>query len=123
MFLQKSKFIFINKNRNKIKIEKDNLNREINQFLDFRDQEITKLDKEKLKYEKNIELSNNILNKTDIIDLDIGGSYKITTTKQTLQKYPNSLLSLLFGDTSKLQIHNNRIFIDRDGLSFMNLLF
>ena len=55
MFLQKSKFIFINKNRNKIKIEKDNLNREINQFLDFRDQEITKLDKEKLKYEKNIE--------------------------------------------------------------------
>ena len=123
MFLQKSKFIFINKNRNKIKIEKDNLNREINQFLDFRAQEITKLDKEKLKYEKNIALSNDILNKTDIIDLDIGGSYKITTTKQTLQKYPNSLLSLLFDNTSKLQTYNNRIFIDRDGLSFMNLLF
>jgi hypothetical protein len=60
---------------------------------------------------------------TEFIDLNIGGTYKITTSKQTLQKYPNSLLSLLFEDKSKLQIYNNRIFIDRDGKSFMNLLF
>ena len=57
------------------------------------------------------------------MDLDIGGTYKITTTKQTLQKYPNSTLSLLFNDKSKLQIYNGRIFIDRDGQSFMNLIF
>ncbi len=60
---------------------------------------------------------------TEFIDLNIGGTYKITTSKQTLQKYPNSLLSILFEDKSKLQIYNNRIFIDRDGKSFMNLLF
>ena len=60
---------------------------------------------------------------TEFIDLNIGETYKITTSKQTLQKYPNSLLSLLFDNTSKLQTYNNRIFIDRDGLSFMNLLF
>ena len=125
MFLQKSNIFFNQKYifRNKIKLEKDNLNKEINQFLYFRDEELTKLEKEKLKYENNISISKSILNMNEFIDLNIGGTYKITTSKQTLQKYPNSLLSILFEDKSKLQIYNNRIFIDRDGKTFMNLLF
>ena len=88
MFLQKSNIFFNQKYifRNKIKLEKDNLNKEINQFLYFRDEELTKLEKEKLKYENNISISKSILNMTEFIDLNIGGTYKITTSKQTLQK-------------------------------------
>lgn len=58
----------------------------------------------------------------DIIDLDIGGTHKITTTRNTLRKYPNSALSQMFSGRIELNKHNGRIFIDRQGEAFINLI-
>ena len=58
----------------------------------------------------------------DILDLDIGGTHHVTTTKKTLVKFENSVLAAMFSGRHQLPKHNNRFFIDRDGVSFMNML-
>jgi len=58
----------------------------------------------------------------DIIDLDIGGTHKITTTKRTLMKFQDSVLEAMFSGRHNLAKHNGRIFIDRDGQAFSNMI-
>ena len=53
-----------------------------------------------------------------IIDLDIGGTHKITTTKSTLCSAKDSTLAAMFSGRHKLSIHNGRVFLDRDGDTF-----
>lgn len=53
-----------------------------------------------------------------IIDLDIGGTHKITTTKTTLCASPNSTLAAMFSGRHQIPTHNGRVFIDRDGETF-----
>lgn len=52
---------------------------------------------------------------SNIIDLDIGGTHKITTTKMTLCSAPDSTLAAMFSGRHKLNMHNGRVFIDREG--------
>ena len=59
---------------------------------------------------------------TDIIDLNIGGTFTTSTSKQTLTKYPHSALAKMFSGKYKLQTHNGRVFIDRDGRIFQYVL-
>lgn len=50
--------------------------------------------------------------------MDIGGTHKITTTRTTLCMAKDSTLAAMFSGRHKLSIHNNRVFIDRDGDTF-----
>lgn len=54
----------------------------------------------------------------NIIDLDIGGTHKITTTRSTLCSVKDSTLAAMFSGRHKLSLHNGRIFLDRDGETF-----
>ena len=46
----------------------------------------------------------------------------ITTTKNTLCKYPSSTLALLFSGNHEIQKYKGRYFIDRDGDTFLKLI-
>jgi len=59
---------------------------------------------------------------SDIIDLDIGGTHKITTTRATLTKYKNSVLSAQFNGKHQHAYNKGRIFIDWDGRAFASLI-
>ena len=60
--------------------------------------------------------------KEDIIDLDVGGTHKITTTKRTLTKFEGSVLEAMFSGRHELPRHNGKIFIDRDGKAFSDVI-
>jgi hypothetical protein len=54
----------------------------------------------------------------DIIDLDIGGTHKMTTLRSTLCSAPDSSLAMMFSGRHKLNTHKGRVFIDREGETF-----
>ncbi len=60
----------------------------------------------------------------DIIHLNIGGTHKITTTRNTLCKIENTGLFSIFKNKEKINLpkQNEFYFIDRDGKIFMLLL-
>ena len=56
-------------------------------FIDFKNNEKYKLEKEKEQYKENLKIIENInIKDSDILDLDIGGTQKITTSRNTLIK-------------------------------------
>jgi len=60
---------------------------------------------------------------SDIINLDIGGTHKITTTKKTLCKKETSGLAAMFSNPDKyLPKHNGNFFVDRDGDIFVKVI-
>lgn len=60
---------------------------------------------------------------SSIINLDIGGTHKITTSRKTLCKYKDSALSAMFSNNNvELQSHGGNFFIDRDGETFMKVI-
>lgn len=63
------------------------LKRERSKFIDKKNQEINKLDQEIEQWSKNLKLVELLKCKeTDIVDLDVGGTQKISTTRSTLLK-------------------------------------
>lgn len=54
----------------------------------------------------------------EIVDLNIGGTHLITTSRRTLTSVPESTLNAMFSGRHALTIHNGRVFIDRDGNAF-----
>jgi hypothetical protein len=81
------------------------------------------LEKEKEQWKENTKIVDTLKCKeSDIIDLDIGGTNKITTTRGTLIKYNTSALAAMFSGRHELPSHGGRIFIDRDGLAFTNMI-
>lgn len=57
-----------------------------------------------------------------IIDLNIGGTHLITTSKATLCQVKDSSLAAMFSGRHKLSMHKDRVFIDRDGDAFCAML-
>lgn len=110
---------FIKSERNSLKEEKLNITQEKLEFLKEKKQQYEELNSEKRRWEENKtkieELYQPIEN---IIDLDIGGTHKITTTKSTLCMAKESTLAAMFSGRHKLSMHNGRVFIDRDGETF-----
>lgn len=73
--------------RNNIKNEKLNITKSKQKFLEFKNVETVKLDKEKELWRENLKIVEGLKCKeSDILDLDIGGTHKITTTRSTLSK-------------------------------------
>ena len=115
-------FNMITQEKNKIKSKKESLQKICNDFSLYKKQEIESLEEEK-KNLKGLYKFFNKVKENDIIDLNIGGTHEITTTRNTLIKYKNSILAALFSGENKLPLYKNgKIFIDRDGESFVNLV-
>ena len=91
---------------------------------------MNRLEKEKEQWAENLKILESVnCKESDILDLDVGGIQKFSTTRSTLTKvkfsiiqYPNSALSAMFSGRHELTKHNGRIFIDRDGNAFINLV-
>lgn len=58
----------------------------------------------------------------EIIDLEIGGTHFITTTKSTLTKFKKSVLAAMFNGKHEIQYHKGRVFLDRDGQAFSSVI-
>ena len=109
---------FLTTEKKRIKTEKETLNKTIQNFLEFNSSEKRKITKEQINYLKNKRIAiDMITNNDDIIDLDIGGTCFISTSRQTLTKYPNSILAKMF-TANKAPTHKGKIFIDRIALHF-----
>ena len=115
---------FISNEKNKVLQEKESLSKEIKQFLDFKKSESDKIKKQKQRWEASNIIANNLWSNCDIINIDIGGKQQITTTKQTLMKYPNTTLSKFITEKLSSQNNNseNKILIERDNKNFVNLI-
>lgn len=58
----------------------------------------------------------------DVVDLNVGGTHMITTTRNTLTSVKESSLAAMFSGRHKITQHNGRYFIDRDGDAFSAML-
>jgi hypothetical protein len=106
-----------------LRSEKANILKARQKFVEFKNQEMVKLEKEKELWKENSKIVDGLKCKeSDILDLDIGGTHKITTTRSTLIKHPNSALAAMFSGRHELPKHDGRIFIDRDGHAFTNMI-
>ncbi len=77
----------ISTEKQNLRNDKANLNKEKKKFLEMKALEIKKLHKERDEWKERIRINNETNTKeTDILDLDIGGTQKITTTRGTLTK-------------------------------------
>ena len=109
--------------RNRIKLAKESLYHEKDEFKEKCQKEILNYEREKEIWKKNLEKAKLLeCNENDIIDLNIGGTQLITTTKNTLCKYPKSALALLFSGNHSIKKYKGRYFIDRDGDTFIKLI-
>jgi hypothetical protein len=77
----------ISTEKQNLRNDKANLNKEKKKFLEMKAVEIQKLHKEREEWKERIRINYEMNTKeTDILDLDIGGTQKITTTRGTLTK-------------------------------------
>ena len=109
--------------KDKLKLRKETLYHEKEEFKEKCQKEILNYEREKEIWKENLEKAKSLeCNEEDIIDLNIGGTHMLTTTKNTLCKYPSSTLALLFSGNHSLQKYKGRYFIDRDGDTFLKLI-
>ena len=113
--------VIIENEKNKIKTKRDIIQKARNDFNQFKKIELEKLELKKKELKNLFQLKNN-KKENDILDLNIGGTHQITTSRNTLIKYKNSALATLFSGEKELPKYNGKIFIDRDGESFINLI-
>lgn len=111
----------ITNERKKIKDSQDMVDKMRIDFLTYKKKELQKLDKEKKDLKYLFKLYNGA-KENDILDLNVGGTQKITTTRGTLIKYKNSALALFFSGLQPLPKVDGKIFIDRESEPFINLV-
>ena len=92
-----------------------------NDYNKYKKKELEKLDKEKNEL-KNLFKFYNGADESDILELNIGGTHQIMTTRGTLTKYKNSALAVFFSGLHPLPMLGDKIFIDREGEQFINLV-
>jgi len=113
----------INNEKSKLKNDKLNLLKSKEEFKEKCQKQILHHEKELVNFSQSLEIAKKLECEDDeIIDLNIGGTEKISTNKRNLIKFPNSALAKMFSGRHKLIKHENRIFIDRDGKTFLLLL-
>jgi hypothetical protein len=77
----------ISSEKNNLKNDRIALKKSKAKFLDFKSQEVNRLEKEREKWRENLKLVDSLhCKETDILDLDIGGTHKVTTSRSTLIK-------------------------------------
>ena len=111
----------INEERKKIKESQDTVEKLRADYIICKKKELEKLEKEKNELKHLFKLYNGV-SENDILELNIGGTHEITTTRATLTKYKNSALAVFFSGQSPPPMLGDKIFIDREGEQFINLV-
>lgn len=111
----------INNEKIKLQKEKENIAKTKKDFNEYKIQEINKLEKEKLLLKETVKFDQKS-KESDIIELNIGGTHEISTSRSTLVKYKNSVLGLLFCGQLNIPLKNGKVFIDREGPPFINVI-
>jgi hypothetical protein len=60
--------------------------------------------------------------KMEIIEMNVGGTHKLSATKSVLTRYQNSLLTAFFSSGNNLTKMDGKVYIDRDGEPFSLLI-
>ena len=107
--------------RKKIKESQESVEKMRADYNKYKKKELEKLDKEKNELKHLYKLYNGA-EESDILELNIGGTHQITTTRGTLIKYKNSALAVLFSGLHPLPMNGDKIFIDREGEQFIDLV-
>ena len=111
----------LNNERKKIQESQEAVDKMRNDYHKYKRKELEKLDKEKNELKFLYKLYNGA-QEGDILELNIGGTHNITTTRGTLIKYKNSALAVFFSGQHPLPMMGGKIFIDREGEQFINLV-
>lgn len=111
----------LNNERKKIKDSQEAVEKMRTDYNKYKKKELEKLDKEKNELKFLYKLYNGA-QESDILELNIGGTHQITTTRGTLIKYKNSALAVFFSGLHPLPMIGDKIFIDREGEQFINLV-
>lgn len=111
----------LNNERKKIKESQESIEKMRADYNKYKKKELEKLDKEKNELKYLFKLYNNA-QEDDILELCIGGTHQITTTRGTLIKYKNSALAVFFSGLHPLPMIGDKVFIDREGEQFINLV-
>ena len=111
----------INEERKKMKDSQDTIEKLREKYINYKRKELEKLDKEKNELKYLFKLNNDV-SESDILELNIGGTHEIATTRATLTKYKNSALAVFFSGMHPMPMIGDKIFIDRDGEQFINLV-
>ena len=111
----------INEERKKIKESQETVEKLRADYIVCKRKELEKLEKEKNELKHLFKLYNGV-SENDILELNIGGTHEITTTRATLTKFKNSALAVFFSGQSPTPMLDDKIFIDRDGEQFINLV-
>lgn len=108
--------------RNTILSEKQQLLEEIQEFNIYKENELFKLEQSEKEWSDQKSQYLNIGNESKIIEINIGGTHKLTTTLSTLLKFPQSALAACFNGTVELPKYKNEYFIDREGETFCHVI-
>ena len=111
----------LNNERKKIKDSQEAVEKMRTDYNKYKRKELEKLDKEKKELKFLYKLYNGA-QESDILELNIGGTHQITTTRGTLIKYKKSALAVFFSGLHPLPMIGDKIFIDREGEQFINLV-
>ena len=114
--------ILLNLEKKKLKEKHEKLKKIKNNFFLFKQKEIKILEGLKTKFKNKINKNNKNLKENEIIELNISGIKEISTTRNTLRKFKNSVLSICFSGKIKLPSFKGKIFIDREPQPFINLI-
>lgn len=106
-----------------LKEERSKLIKDRHDFQNEKDQQLDSLTVEKQTWNDNKQKVDRMYEpEGNIVDLDIGGTHKITTTISTLCTAKDSTLAAMFSGRHKLSMHNGRVFIDREGETFCHVI-
>jgi hypothetical protein len=104
-----------------LKNEREALNSEKQKFASERKNQYEELKSDQKRWQENKEKVDAMFTE-DVIDINVGGTHLITTTRNTLTSIKDSSLAAMFSGRHKLSMHNGRVFIDRDGDAFTAML-
>lgn len=107
--------------KNNIMNNYENLYKAQHKYNEFKETELKNLEQQKAKW---FSIFCKGLNKSssEIIQLNVGGTHDISTTRGILTKYPLSLLAFLFSGKYDLPMLEGKVFIDREGQPFSDMI-
>lgn len=108
--------------RKKLKEKGKKYKKQEEELSNYQIKESEALEREKEEWEK-YKLSCIQVDSADIIELNIGGTHVVTTSRSTLTKYHTSLLASMFSSYNKLPTYKGKVFIDRDGEPFYKMIY
>ena len=91
----------LNEERKKMKDSQETIEKLRVNYIKYKRKELEKLDKEKNELKYLFKFYNGV-SENDILELNIGGTHEIATTRATLTKYKNSALAVFFSGQSPI---------------------